>query len=162
MHPPFPHRYSATVTRLSHGRGAVVAPPRPEIVGGSIPELHGDPMEWSPEHLLLGALGLSLFTTFDVFAAREGIVVHEWRDTVTGVIDKKKGGLAFTKIAIEVELTVDDAEVERARVILERAQQYCIVTKALSVEVVVVGHVWSHVQRAHGAVPVSVPAAVVS
>lgn len=150
MQPHFPHRYTATHTRLSHGRAEIASPPRPRIVGGSIPELHGDPNEWSAEHLLVAALGLSLFTTFDVFAARDNISVREWRDTVTGTIAKPKAdGLAFTTFEIEVEITVDDADVERARIVLERAKHYCIVSRALELEVKVIAHVWSHDQRAH-------------
>jgi organic hydroperoxide reductase OsmC/OhrA len=152
MKPLFPHRYTSTITRIAHGLATIDAPPRPQLIGGPPPELHGDPAHWSPEHLLVSALGLCFFATFDVFAAREGIAVLGWRETVTGVLDKKASGLAFQSFKIEVEVTVDPADIERARTVLERASRYCIISKALKVPVTIEPHIWSHEERLHAAV----------
>jgi organic hydroperoxide reductase OsmC/OhrA len=149
MKPQFPHRYTSTITRVAHGLATIEAPPRPPLTGGPPPELHGDPATWSPEHLLISALGLCLFATFDVFAARDGIAVLEWRDTVTGVLDRTATGLAFQTFTISVEVTVDAADVERTRAVLERASRYCIVSKALRVPVTIEPHIWSHEERSH-------------
>jgi organic hydroperoxide reductase OsmC/OhrA len=151
MKPIFPHRYTATITRLAHGLATIDSPPRPSLTGGPPPELHGDPTSWSPEHLLVSALGLCLFATFDAFASREGVAVLGWRDTVTGVLDKTPTGLAFKSFTIEVELTVDRADIERARTVLERAERYCIISKALQVPVKIEPHIWAHEERAHAA-----------
>ena len=152
MKPVFPHRYTSTITRIAHGLATIDAPPRARLLGGPPPELHGDPATWSPEQLLVSALGLCLFATFDVFAARESLVILEWRDTVTGVMDKTSSGLAFKSFTIEVQLTVDAADVERARTVIERAHRYCIISRALQVPVKIEPHIWSHEERAHAMV----------
>lgn len=153
MHrPPFPHKYTSTVTRTSHARASLEAGERPPIAGTAAPELHGDPTAWSPETLLASALGLSLFTAFDVFAAREDIAVFGWRETVTGVMDKKASGLAFTGFTIDVEITVAKADIERARAVLDRAKQYCVIAKAITPPITVTAHIWEHDhRRAHAA-----------
>lgn len=152
MRPHFPHRYSSTITRVARGLATIDAPPRPQLMGGPPPVLHGDPTTWSPEHLLVSALGLCLFATFDAFAAREKIAVLGYRDTVTGVLDKTPWGLDFRSFTIEVEITVDAADVERTRAVLDRAAHYCIISKALRVPVKIEPHIWSHEERAHASV----------
>lgn len=135
MKPTFPFPYTATVTRVAPRLASVEAPPRAPLTGGPPSEFQGDPATWSPEHLLVSALALCLFTTFEAFAAREGLTVHGWRDAATGVLDKTSSGLAFKSFTIEVQLTVAAADVERARETLERAHRHCIVSRALQVPV---------------------------
>lgn len=149
MKPVLPNTYTSTITRVAHGLATIDAPPRPQMIGGPPPELHGDPRIWSPEHLLASALGLCLFSTFDVFAARERLSILGWRETVTGLVEKRPSGLAFQGFTIEVEITVDPGDVERARAALERAGRYCVVSKALSVPVKIVPHIWAREARHH-------------
>jgi organic hydroperoxide reductase OsmC/OhrA len=149
MKPKFPHRYVVNVDRIGPAVASIEAPPRPSLVGGPPPEFHGDPHVWSPEHLLAAALGLCLFTTFDVFAAREKLEVLGYRDIVTAVLDRTSAGLAFESFKICVELTVAPADLERARAVLERAGQFCIVSKALQAPVTIEPHIWSHENREH-------------
>lgn len=126
----------------------IESPPRPSLTGGPPPEFHGDPLNWSPEHLLVSALGLCLFATFEALAARENIAVYSWRDVTTGVLDRTSSGLAFKSFTIEVEITVAPADVERTRETLERAHRSCIVSKALAIPVTIEPHIWSHQERA--------------
>ena len=151
MKPRFPHPYTATITRIGHTQATITAPPRPALAGGPPPELHGDPSSWSPEHLLVSSLGLCLFITFDSFAARDNLAVLGWRDTATGVLGKTATGLAFESFTIDVELTVDAADIERARALLDKAAKYCVISKALQVPVAIEAHIWSHDERAHAA-----------
>ncbi|MFN0251786.1 MAG: OsmC family protein [Kofleriaceae bacterium] len=149
MKAPFPHRYTSTITRVGHAIATIDAPPRPSLTGGPPPELHGDPRSWSPEHLLVSALGLCLFATFEAFAARENLAVFDWRDVATGELDKTSSGLAFKSFTIVVEITVAPADIERTREVLERAHRFCIISKALAIPVKIEPHIWSHEDRAH-------------
>lgn len=149
MNPPFPHRYTSTVTRIGHSIASIESPPRPPMTGGPPAELHGDSRTWSPEHLLVSALGLCLFATFEAFAARADIAVFSWRDVVTGVVDRTSTGLAFKSFTIEVEITVAPADIERTREVLERAERYCIIAKALAIPVKIEPRLWSHEDRPH-------------
>lgn len=126
----FPHRYDV---RIEGGSGGAVmsAPPRPELRGGPPAEFGGRDDWWSPEHLLLSAAGLCLETTFEVFAARARLTVLAYSSRVEGTLDKTPQGLAFTSIAIAVELVVAEADVARAGDVLRAAKDHCIVANAL-------------------------------
>jgi organic hydroperoxide reductase OsmC/OhrA len=93
---PFPHHYSATISRTFASRGRVDAPPRPSLHGGPASEFDGDAASWSPEHLMLSSLGLCMLTTFEAFAARDEIEVLDWKATISGTVDRSPEGLMFS------------------------------------------------------------------
>lgn len=148
----FPHEYTVSVDRIGPGIALVGAPPRPDLTGGPPPEFRGDAHNWSPEHLLAAALGLCIYTTFDAYAQRENLVLVGYRDVVTAVLDRTSSGLALKSIAVNVEITVEPHEIERARATFERAKKACIVSRALSIPVTVEPHIWCHDHRDHSAV----------
>jgi organic hydroperoxide reductase OsmC/OhrA len=133
---PFPHHYSAKVCRTFASRAQIVAPPRPTLHGGPSSEFDGDAAAWSPEHLLLSSLGLCMLTTFEAFAARDGIEVQDWNATLEGDVERSPEGLMFTSIimTLDIDITGNVEEVERT---LEDAKQYCLVLNSLRVPVVV-------------------------
>jgi len=141
MSTAFPHRYTATLSRIGPSTARIDASPRPALTGGPPPEFGGAAEPWSPEHLLVSSLGLCLYTTFEALARREQLALGGWRATVEGVLDKTAHGLAFTGFRMEVDLQVAAADVERARVVLERARSQCIVTNALRAPVEVIARV---------------------
>lgn len=130
----FPHRYHV---RVAGGSGGAVmsAPPRPEFTGGPPVEFGGREDWWSPEHLLLSAAGLCLKTTFEVFASRARLSVLAYSSRVEGTLDKTPQGLAFTSIAIAVELVVAEADAARAGDLLRTAKDHCIVANTLKTPV---------------------------
>jgi organic hydroperoxide reductase OsmC/OhrA len=130
----FPHHYDVEVVAGSSG-GAVLASGRPDIIGGAPPEFDGRADWWSPEHLLLSALGLCLMTTFQAFAARAGLHVARYASRVDGVLDKTPSGLAFTSIRVVVDLGVSEADQARAQQLLASAKRHCIVSNALKTPV---------------------------
>jgi len=136
MPAPFPHRYSASINRTFASRGRVDAPPRPTIDGGPSAEFDGDASTWSPEHLILSALGLSMLTTFEAFAARDGIEVLDWTATLDGTVERSPEGLIFSSIVfvLDMELTGNVANVETT---LDDARQYCLILNSLRVPVVI-------------------------
>jgi organic hydroperoxide reductase OsmC/OhrA len=134
----FPHRYEIALERTASSKAAVEAPPRPPIAGGPPPEFDGDARQWSPEHLLLSSLALCVFTTFEALAARASLGVAGWSARASGMLDKGPDGLAFTSFRVEVLVTVAPADLRNAERVLARAEQHCIVTKALRVPVEVV------------------------
>ena len=146
MPAPFPHHYQTTLVRTFASRARVEAAPRTPITGGPPPELDGDSMSWSAEHLLLSSVGLCLLTTFEAFAVRDGVDLLAWEATARGTVARTVTGLAFTKISIEVDMEVGD--VEQARAALEMAHRHCLVTNALNVPVEVVPRIRSAHLRA--------------
>ena len=134
MPSPFPHRYDVRV-RAADGSARLAGGRRPDIVGGPPPEFDGSDQWWSPEHLLLSAVGLCLMTTFQSFAARAALPVTGYESRVEGVLDKTPAGLAFTSIRVVVDLCVADGERARAEQVLRSAQRHCIVSNALKTPV---------------------------
>lgn len=133
---PFPHRYSATISRTFASRARVEAPPRPSLHGGPSSEFDGDAASWSPEHLLLSSLGLCILTTFEAFAARDGIEVLEWNANVNGTVERSPEGLMFTSIVLCLDIAIS-GNVEEVDKTIEDAKQYCLVLNSLRVPVVV-------------------------
>ena len=133
---PFPHQYSATISRTFASRARVEAPPRVSLHGGPSAECDGDVSSWSPEHLLLSSLGLCMLTTFEAFATRDGIGLVTWNATVNGSVERSPEGLQFSSIIVclDMELTGNVEQLERT---LEDAKQYCLVLNSLRVPVVV-------------------------
>jgi organic hydroperoxide reductase OsmC/OhrA len=136
MPAPFPHRYSATISRTFASRARVEAPPRASLNGGPSSEFDGDVASWSPEHLMLSSLGLCMLTTFEAFAARDGIEVVTWNATVNGQVERSPEGLQFSSIVLclDMEITGNVDDVDKT---IEDAKQYCLVLNSLRVPVVV-------------------------
>ncbi len=133
---PAPHQYSATVSRTFPSPATVQAPPRPSLHGGPSSELDGDAASWSPEHLLLSSLGLCMLTTFEAFAARDGIEVQEWNAKLDGSVERSPEGLMFTSIILSLDMSIT-GNVEEVEKTIEDAKQHCLVLNSLRVPVVV-------------------------
>jgi organic hydroperoxide reductase OsmC/OhrA len=130
---PFPHRYSASLSR-TYAR--IEAPLLPELHGGPSPEPGGGVHPESPEHMLLSSLGLCMLTTFEAFAARDGIDVLAWGAKVGGTVENTPEGLMFTSIVLELDMTLA-GNVDRAEATLEDAKQECLVLNSLRIPVVI-------------------------
>jgi organic hydroperoxide reductase OsmC/OhrA len=130
MTAPFPHHYTASVVRTGRARADLTAPPRPPLQGGAPPEFGGIATDWSPEHLLLAAVGLCLETTFEAIAERNHLPLDQWEVRVDGDVDRTAAGLAFTSITAHIEMTVADEMVELAHVVANKAR-HCLISSSL-------------------------------
>jgi organic hydroperoxide reductase OsmC/OhrA len=130
---PFPHHYQAWLVRTLSSRARIEAPPRPQITAGPPPEFDGDATAWSAEQLLLSALGMSVLTTFEAFAAREKVTLLAWEARVGGTVTRTETGLRFAKYIVEVDMEVSD--IERAREALELTKAHCLIANSLAAPV---------------------------
>jgi len=133
---PFPHHYSTSLSRTLASRARMEVPHRPVLHGGPSPELDGDVDAWSPEHMLLSSLGLCMLTTFEAFAARDGVTIMTWDARASGTVERTPDGLMFTSIVLELDMEVA-GNVDHIDATLEDAKQYCLVLNSLRVPVVV-------------------------
>jgi organic hydroperoxide reductase OsmC/OhrA len=134
MHPaekPFHHVYEAAVEWPGQGPAVTTAGPRPAIVTGPPPEFGGEAEWWSPEHLLVSAAANCLMATFGAMARAKGLRLYGYRGEARAVLEKTPGGLAFTSIALSVALRTEASDAERARELLLKAKQRCIVANVL-------------------------------
>jgi organic hydroperoxide reductase OsmC/OhrA len=131
---PFPHHYEVRLDAQQMG-AVLQASPRPRIVGGAPAEFGGRDDWWSPEHLLLASLNLCLRATFEALARLKHLEVLDYTSSASAVLDRTASGPAFTWLSIAVDLTVPPAEAGRARTLLEKAKQHCIVSNTLKIPV---------------------------
>lgn len=127
---PFPHRYTVRLVDRQ-----LVAPPRAPIAAGSPPQFGGSDDVWSPEELLVAAALECLWTTFEAYARHDALTVQGWSGTGVAVLEKGSPVPRFTSITLRVEMVVAENDVERARRLLQTAEQRCIISHALSVPV---------------------------
>jgi organic hydroperoxide reductase OsmC/OhrA len=133
---PFPHQYSATISRTFASRARVEAPPRPPLQGGPSCQFDGDATAWSPEHLVLSSLGLCMLTTFEAFCSRDGIELLDWNASLKGSVERSPEGLIFSSIVLCIDMEVG-GNVDVVETTLEDAKRYCLILNSLSVPVVV-------------------------
>ncbi len=86
--------------------------------------------------MLLSSLGLCMLTTFEAFAARDGIQVLSWDAKVNGTVEQTPEGLMFTSIVLELDMALD-GNVDDVESTLEDTKQYCLVLNTLRIPVVI-------------------------
>lgn len=143
MPAPFPHRYSANISRTFASRARVEAPPREPLDCGPSSDFDGDAAAWSPEYLMLSSLGICMLTTFEAFAARDKIELQSWNATANGTVERTPEGLMFTSIVLSIDMDIT-GEVARVEQTLEDAKQYCLVLNSLRVPVVIEAQIRSN------------------
>jgi organic hydroperoxide reductase OsmC/OhrA len=131
----FPHRYDMKLSWPGQDAATLEAAGRQPIDGGAPPEFGGRDSWWSPEHLLLSALGLCLMTTFQAFARKARLPVLRYDCWAEAILDRTDKGLAFTALGLRVEVEVEPADSERAPTLLASAKKHCLVANALAVPV---------------------------
>ena len=77
-----------------------------------------------------------MLTTFEAFAAREGIEIVNWEATVNGDVERTIDGLMFNSIVLSIDMEIE-GNVENVAVALEDTKQYCLVLNSLRVPVVI-------------------------
>jgi len=88
---------------------------------------------WTPEDLLLGAIASCYTTTFRALADYSKFEYSDLEVEVTGKFQKVESGYAFTTFCTRPTLTiVSDSDESRALQLLEKTQQLCLVSRALT------------------------------
>src|SRR5213075_2256455 len=98
------------------------------------PEFGGLQGRWTPEDLLLGAIASCYTTTFRALSEYSRFEYADLEVEVEGTIRKVESGYSFIGIAISPKLTIANEEGrELALRLLHKAEQLCLVSRALSV-----------------------------
>ena len=95
-----------------------------------------DPSVWSPEDLFGAAAAACLAVTITGIAKREELPLRALSVDAVGVVGRREDGhFGFRRLEQHVAITTLPGEEERARSIVERAEQTCLVTVSLDVDV---------------------------
>ena len=131
----FPHNYSVSGSLQPESLVSLTADGLPTIESGPPKEFGGSGEQWSPEDLLVGAVADCFVLSFKAIAAASK---YKWTDLsckVTGKLDKVERAIQFTELHIAASLTIPaDADADRAKRLLEKAEQTCFITNSLKAE----------------------------
>ena len=95
-------------------------------------EFHGEPGQWTPEHMLVAATASCLMTTFMAIAKIQKLEVLSYRSKAFGRLEKVPGeGYRFTEIALTPEIGVAPEAVGIALKVMAKAEQNCFISKSL-------------------------------
>ena len=120
-------RPDSLVALSATGLSALESEP-PKQFGGS-----GE--RWSPEDLLVGAVADCFVLSFKAIATASKFDWTALQCDVTGTLDKIERATQFTAFQIMVTLQVPaDADVDRAKRLLEKAEKTCFITNSLKAE----------------------------
>jgi organic hydroperoxide reductase OsmC/OhrA len=140
---PYPHTYVASAAARNSGLVAVTAAGLPGLETSAPPEFDGPGGVWSPETLLSAAIADCFILTFRSVARAARFEWLQLECRVEGILDRVERVSQFTRYTSFVKLTVpSDADVPKARELLERAEQGCLIanslrgTRALDVQIV--------------------------
>ena len=98
------------------------------------PQFGGMEGRWTPEDLLLAAIGSCFATTFRVLAEYSRLPYSDLEVEVAGTVQKAPSGYIFSEIVTRPVLTAAlGTDHERAVLLLHKAQDLCLITRALSV-----------------------------
>jgi organic hydroperoxide reductase OsmC/OhrA len=129
---PLPHRYTVTAVANASGDVEMVAPRLTTLHSASPQEFGGPGDRWSPETLLVGAIGDCLILTFRGIAAASGLPWTSLQCRVTGTLDRIDRATQFTGFDVDARLEVPPGvDPGRARLLLEKAEQNCLIANSL-------------------------------
>jgi len=129
----FPHRY--TVEASGSGAGDV------ELNADGLPTLRSAPPipfdgpgdRWSPETLLVAAVGDCLILTFRAVAGASGFAWTSLECDVTGTLDRIERTTRFAAFEVRARLRVPPGtDPDRARQVLEKAERSCLISNSLN------------------------------
>ena len=123
------HHHDRSFVELEHGA--------PRIIHFSAPpEFGGESGTWTPEHFLLAAVASCFIATFRAVAGASKLDFQGIEVPIEGTIEKDGGGFQFTQLTLRpVLILYTEEECERARRLLEKSENICLVSRSLSCQV---------------------------
>ena len=139
------YKYEASASWALHHHGSVQPGDGiPLKLDFSVPpEFGGEGGMWTPEHLLLGAVASCYVATFRGIAEKSNLEFQAIEISVEGVIEKKDGGLRFTRILLHPKASIcREEDRTRAAKLLDKAEQGCLIARSLSAEIQMQPQIW--------------------
>src|SRR5215216_3800175 len=128
----FPHHYSVAATGTAQGDVELIADHLTNLTSASPTEFDGPGDRWSPETLLVGAVGDCFILTLRAVARASRLPWTSVRCQVTGTLDRIDRVTQFTKFEIQAHLEVPaGTDAEHARRALEKAERGCLISNSL-------------------------------
>jgi organic hydroperoxide reductase OsmC/OhrA len=106
---------------------------KPIINGSSDPAFRGDENKYNPEDLLLSALSSCHMLWYLHLCSVEGVVVDEYTDTATGIMEESKDGSGcFTEVVLNPRVIVSlESMIPRATELHATANRMCFIANSV-------------------------------
>jgi organic hydroperoxide reductase OsmC/OhrA len=131
---PLPHVYEVGLSAGLTGYATLTANGVPELRSAPPKDFDGPGDAWSPEYLLLAAVETCFMFTFRAVAHASKFDFLSLELSGRGTVDRSEGITRFTEIVLRPRLILPKgADPERARRMLEKGKNACLVTASLSV-----------------------------
>jgi peroxiredoxin-like protein len=132
-------RYKAKTIWTSGRRGLLSAVEKPNVVVGSPPEFKGEPDVWTPEELLIGSVNTCIMLTFLSLAQARGLTPAAYESDAEGLLESVEGKFRITEVTVRPHITInEEADLDRAREIIERAETECFISNSVKSKVKIV------------------------
>jgi peroxiredoxin-like protein len=129
----YPHHYTVTATAQDTGDVRLAGDQLPALASAPPAEFGGPGDRWSPETLLVAAIADCFVLTFRAIARASKL---QWQDlscSVTGTLERVEKTTKFTEFRISATLRAPArTDQDRARRLLEKAEENCLITNSLS------------------------------
>jgi organic hydroperoxide reductase OsmC/OhrA len=130
---PFPHLYTVAAKASQIGDVELTAGRLPALRSASPAEFGGPGDRWSPETLLVAAIGDCFILTFRGVARASALPWTSIACEVTGTLDRVDKTTRFVAFEIRPRLEVPaGTDLDRARLVLEKTERSCLITNSLS------------------------------
>ena len=130
---PFPHYYNVAAKGSATGDIELNAAHLPGLRSASPAEFGGPGDRWSPETLLVGAIADCFILTFRGVARASALAWTSLECDVTGTLDRVERATRFVAFEMRARLEVPDGtDIERAKMLLEKAERNCLISSSLS------------------------------
>jgi organic hydroperoxide reductase OsmC/OhrA len=130
--PDFPHRYLVAAVADPEGDVALGQVPLPVLHSAPPVEFGGPGDRWSPETLLVAAVADCFILTFRAVARASKLPWVSLRCEAEGTLDRVERATQFTALRVRAVLRVPEGtDAVRARRLLERAEELCLITNSL-------------------------------
>ncbi len=129
------HQYSATASIDPESLVTLEIDGLASMQSGPPKEFGGSGEQWSPEDLLVAAVADCFSLSFKAIATASKFPWTSLSCSATGTLDKVERSMQFTAFTIKASLTVpQDADIERAKALLEKSEKVCFITNSLKAE----------------------------
>lgn len=131
----FPHHYRVAADAGPEGDVNLSAEGLESISSAAPLQFGGPGNRWSPESLLVAAVADCFMLSFRAIARASRLPWTSLACDVVGTLEREDGITRFTRFAVRAKLRVPpETDESRARRILEKAEESCLVTNSLSGE----------------------------
>ena len=141
-------KYEISVVWKEGKIGSTHAGGKPSIEIATPPEFGGPENIWTPEDLLTSAVASCILTSTLFFADRAGIQMRSYMSNATATMEKTPRGLAFTRIDVEISITLENpAQADAMRRAVEQAEKNCPISTSLKCPVEISLHIENELNK---------------